>query len=139
MRANTNKSEKNYLPFGCLGALCFFGGLFIALGALSGEVKKDRGAVWTLVVLLLVIGGAGLFAAWKVRKQGKSAKPVVRPAPAPASPADQPALAPGEVRCPSCSHVFVPPRIMLVTEAVSKRFGPNPVQCPKCKHIWGRT
>jgi hypothetical protein len=43
-----------------------------------------------------------------------------------------------EVKCPKCAHGFVPPRVLLVTQAVVDRFGPNPVQCPECKHIWSR-
>lgn len=152
MSADTNKSPKDYLPFGCLGALCFFFGLFIALYALSGEVKKDKGAVWVLVVLLLGLGGAGLFAAWKVWKKEKaarpkarseaptpSARPIARPiTPTPSPIASLPPPPPGEVRCPSCGHVFVPPRITLTTHAITARYGPKPVQCPECKHIWGR-
>ena len=136
----THKPEKNYLPIGCLGALCLFGGLFIALGVLSGEVKKNISAQWVLVVLLLVLGGAGLFGAWEIRKREKAAGSAVRPASSVPSPStDQPPLAPKEVSCPSCGYTFVPPRIMLVTDAVVKRFGPKPVQCPHCRHIWSRT
>lgn len=43
-----------------------------------------------------------------------------------------------EVKCPKCAHDFVPPRVLLVTQAVVDRYGPNPVQCPECKHIWSR-
>jgi hypothetical protein len=44
----------------------------------------------------------------------------------------------GELSCPNCKHGFVPPRVLMVTQAVVDRYGPNPVQCPECKHIWSR-
>lgn len=45
---------------------------------------------------------------------------------------------PTEVTCPGCGHAFMPPRIMMVTQAVVAKYGPNPVQCPKCQRIWSR-
>lgn len=44
-----------------------------------------------------------------------------------------------ETSCPACGHKFMPPRILMVTQAVVARYGPNPVQCPECKNIWSRT
>jgi hypothetical protein len=44
----------------------------------------------------------------------------------------------GEVKCPSCGHKFMPPRITIITQEQLDRYGPNPVKCSKCNHIWSR-
>jgi uncharacterized C2H2 Zn-finger protein len=38
--------------------------------------------------------------------------------------------------CPSCTHRFKRPDIMIVTKAQVKRYGRDPVQCPRCGLIW---
>ena len=135
----TNKNPPpDYAPFGCIGALLFSLGTFIGLVILSDAVTSD-GAGWLLVAVLIVLGAAGLVVAWKMRQAAKAKQRArARKSPTPPPPAALEELAPGEVRCPSCGHVFVPPRVMLVTEAVAQRYGKNPVQCPQCNHIWGR-
>jgi len=137
---SADKPGKAYLPIGCLGALFLLFAAFIILGVLSGEVKNSLTAQWVLAILLIVLGGGGLAIAWKIRNTEKANRPVVRSAPvSPVVPPPSPPLAPGEVLCPSCGHAFVPPKVLLVTEAVTKRYGPNPVQCPQCRNIWSRT
>ena len=40
------------------------------------------------------------------------------------------------VKCPSCGHVFRPPRSPIVKTSTYKEFGGVPFQCPKCKYTW---
>lgn len=42
----------------------------------------------------------------------------------------------GMLTCPSCTHRFKRPDIMIVTKAQVKRYGRDPVQCPRCGLIW---
>jgi hypothetical protein len=136
----TNKNPPpDYAPIGCVGAFLFCGGIIFFFVALSGDVKKDVVGVWVLAFLLLLLGAGGLTGAWKMRKASRATQRAAKPsAPSPEPPVVPDALAPGEVRCPRCGHVFVPPRIMLVTDAVARQYGKNPAQCPQCRHIWGR-
>ena len=144
--------DKNVERGGCwpimiFGLVFFFFGLMVVLGRLSGETKERGVIVWIQGALFLGLGGAGIYGAWRIRKRTKADRPDVPGSPgglAQASSADrpvpveQPPVNPGEVRCPSCGHAFVPPRVMFVTQAVTQRYGPNPAQCPQCKHIWSR-
>jgi hypothetical protein len=61
---------------GCIAmagsSIFFFFGVMIFFVQLSGEPKTGGILLWMLAALLLVLGGAGIYGGWRVRKQGKA-------------------------------------------------------------------
>jgi uncharacterized C2H2 Zn-finger protein len=147
MTMDKNADQGGCWPLMSFGFAFFFFGVIVVFIQISGEPKTGGVLLWILAAILLVPGGAGIYGAWRIRKRTKADRHDVpdsqcglaqASSPDHPVPVEQPPLNPGEVRCPSCGHAFVPPRVMLVTQAVTQRYGPNPAQCPKCKHIWSR-
>jgi hypothetical protein len=68
--------DKNTMQGGCIAmvgsSIFFFFGVMTFFIQLSGEPKTGGILLWMLAALLLVLGGAGIYGGWRVRKQGKA-------------------------------------------------------------------
>ena len=59
-------------PIMVYGLVSFFFGIMVVFIQLSGEPKTGGVLLWILAAVLLIPGGAGMYGAWRVRKQGKT-------------------------------------------------------------------